>query len=138
MNINKIMKRRIFTVERDDTLELVKNIFDTKHFHHLLVVEKRELLGVVSDRDLFKAISPNSGKEDVETRQDAEMLQKKVHQIMSRQLVTLTETATLNDAIHVFNAFNISCIPIVDHNNRPRGLITWRDVMRAMEPSKAA
>ena len=54
MRIKDIMSTKVVTVEFDDTLASVKEIFDTLKFHHLLVVEKNELFGVVSDRDLLK------------------------------------------------------------------------------------
>ena len=49
MNVEKIMSKRIVTVERDDSLKVVKEIFDNARFHHLLVVESGKLFGVISD-----------------------------------------------------------------------------------------
>ena len=39
-----IMTARIVTVEMDDRLEAVKEIFDTQNFHHLLVVDENKKL----------------------------------------------------------------------------------------------
>jgi len=62
MDLGSIMTARVVTVEMDDRLEIVKEIFDTMNFHHLLVVdEHKKLSGVVSDRDLLRAISPYVG-----------------------------------------------------------------------------
>ncbi len=59
MVMGDIMTARVVTVEMDDRLEVVKEIFDTMRFHHLLVVdEHKKLSGVVSDRDLLRALSP--------------------------------------------------------------------------------
>jgi len=59
MALGNLMTARIVTVEMDDRLEVVKEIFDTMHFHHLLVIdEHRKLSGVLSDRDLLRALSP--------------------------------------------------------------------------------
>lgn len=51
------MSRKVVTVAPDDSLEKVRALFAQFHFH-LLVVGERQLLGVVSDRDLLKALSP--------------------------------------------------------------------------------
>ena len=129
MNITKIMSAKIVTVEMDDTLHVVKEIFDHSHFHHLLVVENYKLAGVISDRDLFRSISPYV-ETVAETARDAATLKKRVHQIMTRKAITLTPDATVADAIHTFNSNNISCIPIVDENNKPVGIVSWRDILK--------
>lgn len=132
MIVSKLMSKSIVTVELDEALRVVKKIFDQAKFHHLLVVEKNVLYGVISDRDLFKAISPHIGTPE-ETLNDTLTLSKKVHQIMTRKLITLPQTANVYDAIHLFNQHNISCIPIVDEQKRPVGIVSWRDILRAIE-----
>lgn len=129
MLLKEIMSRKVVTVELDDTLALVKEIFEHSKFHHLLAMEKGELLGVVSDRDLFKALSPNIGTM-VETYKDTATLNKKVHQIMSRRPKVLHEDATIDDAIDLFNEHSISCIPIVGTDERLVGIVSWRDILR--------
>lgn len=127
--IRQIMTRNMVTVELDDKLALVKDIFDHAKFHHLLVLEDGELLGVVSDRDLFKALSPNLGTL-TETTKDAATLNKRVHQIMSRHPVVLQEDASVADAIELFNTCNVSCLPVVNDKNRPVGIVSWRDILK--------
>ena len=52
VSVRDIMSKTVVTVEMDDMLRTVKEIFDHMKFHHLLVVEAGKLFGVVSDRDL--------------------------------------------------------------------------------------
>ena len=62
MTLGDIMTAWIVPVEMDDRLEVVKVIFDTVNFHHLLVLdENKKLGGIVSDRDLLRALSPYVG-----------------------------------------------------------------------------
>ena len=132
MIIEKLMSKPIVTVELDDTLKVVKHIFENAKFHHLLVVENDKLYGVISDRDLLKAISPHIGTPN-ETPHDTVTLNKRVHQIMTRKPITLPPTADVYAAIQIFNQHSISCIPIVDNTGRPVGIISWRDILRAIE-----
>lgn len=127
-----LMSKKPVSVSPDDSLIVVKEIFDQVRFHHLLVVEQGKLLGVISDRDLFKALSPNIGTA-AETLKDLATLKKKVHQVMHRQPFCLQADAKVMDAIHLFNTKNVSCIPIVDALQRPLGILSWRDIIKALD-----
>lgn len=137
MNVRQIMSARVVTVGLDDKLSVVKDIFENLKFHHVLAVEDGQLLGVVSDRDLFKALSPNIGS-STENYKDVATLNKRVHQIMTRHPIVLHETATVDDVIDLFNANRISCIPIVDKDNRPIGIVSWRDILKSLRPPAPA
>jgi len=58
MSVAKIMTREVLMIGMDDTLETMFEVFQKHKFHHLLVVEDDELVGVISDRDLLKEMSP--------------------------------------------------------------------------------
>jgi acetoin utilization protein AcuB len=131
MTVSDIMTKRPVTVELGDKLSTVREIFERLKFHHLLVVADQQLLGVVSDRDLLKALSPNLGTLS-ETLKDTACLNKQVHQIMSRKPVTLPPDASLQDAVQVFLQHRVSCIPIVDNKQRPLGIVSWRDLLQAL------
>ncbi|WP_235015343.1 CBS domain-containing protein [Oceanicoccus sp. KOV_DT_Chl] len=126
------MSKTIVSVGMDDTLKDVKNIFDEHKFHHLLVIEKKKLCGIISDRDLFKAIPPNIDSISA-TAKDLAALNKRVHQIMTRNVISLKADAMIKDAVNIFNNNDISCIPIVDDLDQPIGILSWRDIMKAMQ-----
>tara|TARA_R110002153_G_scaffold17413_1_gene60677 strand:- start:19983 stop:20414 length:432 start_codon:yes stop_codon:yes gene_type:complete len=132
MLVEKIMTKPVVTVTMDDTLRQVKHIFENAKFHHLLVVDEGKLYGVLSDRDLLKSISPFIGTVQ-ETVHDKFTLNKKVHQIMSRKPITLTPSADVYEAISLFNQHSISCIPIVNEQGAPIGVVSWRDILRIIE-----
>ena len=132
MEVDSIMTRRVVSVEMDDRLDVVKKIFDTLKFHHLLVIDDRgKLKGVVSDRDLLKALSPYVGSA-AENARDVATLNKRVHQIMSRNLITLPPRASISEAVQLFLDHRISCIPITDVELKPVGILSWRDVLKTL------
>ena len=133
MQVEKFMTSRIVTIGFDDTLATVREIFAEASFHHLLVVEDGKLQGVVSDRDLLRAISPFIDSV-VESPRDLGTLNKRVHQIMSRKPLTLRPDSSLSEAVALFLSNTISCIPIVDAEFRPVGIVSWRDVLRYLVP----
>lgn len=135
MKVEQLMTLEVVSVEQNDQLSLVKEIFAKRKFHHLLVVEDNKLIGVLSDRDLFKALSPNLGTTE-ETSEDIDSLRKRVKDIMSHKLFVLQTDSNIYDAIDLFNNQNISCIPIVDDEYRPVGILTWRDILRELSKKK--
>ena len=138
MRLGEIMTKRVVTVELDDSLATVKQIFDSMRFHHLLVIgSDKKLCGVISDRDLLRAISPYLGTVS-ENARDSATLKKRAHQIMTRAPVTLGPDASVADAIQLFLSHRVSCIPVVDEGSRAVGIVSWRDILRSLPGSIGA
>ncbi len=135
MILESIMTRPVVTVELDDSLRAIKELLDVAPFHHLLVQEDGILYGVITDRDLYKALSSNLGT-PLESPRDTATLNKRAHQIMTRKPWTLPRTADVFEAIHLFNHRGIACIPIVDADNRIEGIVTTRDIFRLLEANR--
>ncbi len=127
--IGDIVDRGLVTVSMDDSLETVRALFKKHKFHHLLVVERGRAVGVLSERDLLKNISPFLDQMS-ERKQDAWTLQKRVHQIMQRDLVWGTPDTTIYDACLMMAANRISCLPVLDEQSKPLGIVTARDILR--------
>lgn len=116
------------TIDMDDTLETVRNLFAEMKFHHLLVTSHGQLRGVLSDRDLLKSISHRVGTVAA-TKSDLDTLLKRAHQIMSREPVVVTVEASIREAACLLTANRVSCLPVVDSDQRPLGIVSWRDIM---------
>lgn len=134
MQLKDLMTCRLVTVELDDTLATVKEIFDALHVHHVLVVEDGQLIGVVSDRDLWRALSPYIDS-IVETARDVATLNKRVHHVMSRKPLTLGPEASVSAAVDLMLTHRISCVPVVDPAQRPLGIVSWRDILKQAAPA---
>lgn len=135
MEIRQLMTHPVDVVKMDDSLAHVKNLFELKGFHHLAVVDKGHLIGVLSDRDLLKAISPNLGSPS-ETSKDMMCLQKRVHQIMTRNPITIETEDGMFHAIRLFNRHDISCLPVVNKQQKPIGMLSWRDILQFIEKNQ--
>jgi len=131
MAISKIMKSQVVAVDMDHTIRRVNELFASNEFHHLLVLEDNKLVGIISDRDLFKSLSPRIGT-PAETLQDTALLNKKAHQIMTRNPIVINQKAAVQDAIEIFNQNKISCIPVVNDEHIPVGILSWRDIMKLL------
>ena len=76
INVENIMSRQVVSVGMDDTLKEIREIFEHVRFHHILVVDNERLVGVISDRDLLKAVSPYANTQSEHPR-DAATLRKR-------------------------------------------------------------
>ena len=132
MGLASIMSTRVVSVHMDDSLESLRELFVATGFHHLVVVYDNKLVGIISDRDLLKAISPFADTVNERPR-DRATLDRKAHQIMTREVHCLTPNDSIVKAISLFNEHKISCIPIVDGHKHPVGMVSWRDIMWFMQ-----
>lgn len=130
MRVEELMTRRVVSVGPDDPLSEVKRILDGAPFHHLVVARHERVVGVLSDRDLLAAISPYADH-PAETARDLATLNKRVHQVMSRNPRTVRAETSLEEAVAVLLEGPGGCLPVVDADGRPAGIITWRDLLRA-------
>ena len=129
--IGRIMPTTVVTIEMADSLEVVRDIFKKVRFHHLLVVDNDRLVGIISDRDMLKAVSPFVGTMS-ETTRDQATLNKRAHQIMSHHPVTVRSSCTLQEAAELMLARGVSCLPITTVGGEVLGIVTWKDVLRAI------
>jgi acetoin utilization protein AcuB len=130
MNLASIMTTRVATVEMDDTLRVINAIFCSAGFHHLLVIDNHKLVGIISDRDLHKAISPFFDTA-AERPQDVARWSRRAHQIMTRELITVTPETQIKEAVNLLLQHDVSCLPVISSTGQIAGIVTWKDLIRA-------
>jgi len=130
-SVDKIMSRKVVSVGMDDSLSEIRGIFEHVRFHHILVTDNKRLVGIISDRDLLKAVSPYASTQSERPR-DAATLRKRAHQIMTRKPVTILADGNVLKAIRLFIDKKISCLPVLNHDETVAGILTWRDILEAI------
>lgn len=131
MKVKDIMSTRPVHFTPDEDMWAVKRVFDKHQFHHILVIAQGSLVGVLSDRDYLKTVSPNV-KNGALTSADLNNMNRRVHQIMSHKVISVKPDDQVMQAVMLFNENKISCLPVVD-NNRAVGILSWRDIMRFLQ-----
>ena len=128
MTVSFVMTKKVFKVRMDDTIGTIHEILENANFHHLLVVEGNKLVGVISDRDVLKAVSPFIGTLSEHTH-DLVTLNKKAHQIMNHKPITVFKYTSLQVAAGIMPDNNISCLPVVSSEGGIEGIVTWKDIL---------
>ena len=116
LKVRDLMTTPIVTIGMDDTLRTAQRVFDRHKFHHLVVLENGKPVGVLSDRDLLKHVSPFVGALLSERPRDSATLRRRVHQMMTRKLVTVGPDVCATAAALRMKDHNVSCLPVMDKN----------------------
>ena len=129
MSIKKMMTTRLITVSPTDTVGRLSEIFAKLPIHHVLVVEEDKRIGVVSDRDVLRNISPFVNTKAEEAK-DTFTLSRQAKQIMSKKPVTIRVDRPVREAGKLMLETKVSLLPVVDENEQLIGVLSWKDVMR--------
>ena len=127
--VEDIMTSPVESISMDTSVEEIREIFDRSYYNHLVVKgDDGACAGVISDRDLLKNLSPFIGKFN-ERCADLNMLKRRAHQIMTRELVAVRKNTSLRAAARIMQDHRISCLPVVDSDKQCIGIITLRDIV---------
>ena len=129
MTVDDLMTRDVLTVAPDASLLAIRELLHKRGIHHILVVDAEQLVGVISDRDVLRAISPFL-ETLVEQQRDVRTLEVRAHEIMNRDLVTIEEGASLEKAAALLLTHDISSLPVVSAAGQIAGIVTSKDILR--------
>lgn len=128
MPVADIMTRKLITIVPDLSIGEIQPMFSQFRIHHLLVVESGHLVGVISDRDVLRNVSPFAHTNAAD-KKDEFTLTRKAHQIMTKNLVTVSSNTGIRDACDVMLRGGVSLLPVVDHGKLV-GVLSWKDILR--------
>ena len=126
--VRDIMETKVITLGRNDSLDIVKDIMTQDRIRHFPVVEEGQLVGVVSQRDLFHA-SLGSVMKYGEKAQRAYLATIRAKEVMSHPPTTISPDAPIKEAARQMVEKKIGCLPVVEAEKLV-GLVTETDILR--------
>jgi acetoin utilization protein AcuB len=126
--IDQIMSRDVVCVSPDTALMEIRRLLHERGFRHLLVRENDELVGVISDRDVLKAVSPFLDTYS-ESARDVRSLERPASDIMRVDPITVTPDTEVTAASSALLEHSISCLPVIDGGDLV-GIVTTKDLLR--------
>lgn len=127
--VRDIMSAEVTTLGRNDTLLLAKDIMNLGRIRHFPVVEDDELVGVVSQRDLYRA-SLGTVMQYGEKAQRAFLESVVVKEIMADP-ISIGPDATVQDAARLMMEHKIGCLPVLE-DDRLVGIVTETDMLQVV------
>ena len=125
--VRDIMTAEVTTLGRNDSLLLAKDIMNLGRVRHFPVVDEDEVVGVVSQRDLYKA-SLGSVMKYGEKAQRTFLEGIAVKEVMVDPL-TIPPDAPVQEAARLMLENKIGCLPVLD-GAQLVGIVTETDMLQ--------
>ena len=122
------------TITPEQTIAEAISILEKYHIRHLLVVDGQGVLkGILSDRDLRSATPSTVARSKERLTIEAQINNTPVSVLMSRDILYLTPTSTLDDALMLFQSRKIGALPVVNIDEQVVGVFSIADLMNAYQ-----
>jgi acetoin utilization protein AcuB len=119
LTVRDVMVTDLVTVRPHETARHAYRLMRDHRFRHLPVVERGQLLGILSDRDLRPVLlSPT-------------LARARVRELMSEDLTTVGPDAPVEDAASLLVVKKIGCVPVVA-DGRLVGIVTETDLLAVL------
>ena len=122
------MSTDLETLDRNDTLDLAKDLMHKKRIRHFPVLEGGRVVGVVSQRDLFHATLGSVMKYG-ERSERSYLATIAIKEVMSEPPITVVPTASIQEAASVMFESKIGCLPVVE-GKKLVGIVSETDILR--------
>lgn len=118
-----VMTGKVVTLSPHHTFDDAANLMNDRHFRHCVVVDNyRKVVGVISDRDIFRVLARNPNSRS-----------KSLEQIMTRNPITVKRDTPIIDAVSKLISRRINCLPVVENDGTVCGIVTSTDLLKSYQ-----
>lgn len=111
MRVKDVMQKNVRTISPDEPASTARELFRRYDIHHLVVTDRKDVVGLLADRDLMEVDSETS-----------------VRRAMAHPVVTISSDETVRRAAALMSGHVISSLPVVD-DGRLVGILTSHDLV---------
>jgi len=127
--VAKEMSKPVITAQVDMSALAASKLMGSRQIKRLLIVDGQQPVGVVTQTDITTALISMAPF-------------KNIADLMTSDVVTVNETATMTEAAQLMAARNISCVVILRHG-KAAGIVTERDILQCVarfrgDPTRAS
>jgi CBS domain-containing protein len=127
MKVVDLMTNDPLTVTAAETVGKANELMAENNIRQIPVVNGRELLGIVTDRDV-RAFLSEALVGEPEARERA--LETAVREIMTTEPLSIAPDDDLKDAVEMLIEQKFGAIPVVDEAEGLVGIVSYVDVLR--------
>ena len=128
-NISKIMTQDVITVDVNDKLQHVNDIFAQSKIRHLPVTSEKALVGIISRTDIMRISFGNTFEDEEMGADDAIFDMLSINQIMKHSPVTVTVDQSIVEAAQLLADREFHALPVTN-DGRLVGIVTTTDLIK--------
>ena len=117
--VKEAMKTNIAKVQSGTSVLEAAQLMKTRNIGNVLVVEKNQLIGIITESDIIKKVIAES-----KTPKDV-----KVKDVMSTPVIVIEPYSSLEDAMKTMGKCNVRRLPVIE-DDQLIGIITQKDISR--------
>lgn len=127
LKVKDLMTANPECIDVDENMLSASRLMIEKNFKHLLVTNKQGLVGILSDRDVHRAIKTNrSNHQTIEMTLSDHL---KVKDFMNWPVYTISENASLKHSLEQMMLQKVSALAVEDSKRNITGIITTDDFL---------
>ena len=126
ISVSDLMNTKVQTDFEDQNIMSACNIMSANNIGSVIIVtydKNNGPLGIITERDVVRVLG----------KLDPNLLQTPLRSLMSKPLITIEQSASINDATKIMNNKKIRRLVVVDQNNKMIGILTQRDIFKAID-----
>jgi CBS domain-containing protein len=132
LKVRNVMIREPATLDEDECLDLADDIMTLGRIRHLPVTKDGAVVGVLSQRDLFRAAASSSLRL-LRAAQHAWLEKIPAKAVMSAPAVTISPDADVSEVVGEMLARKIGCMPVTTADGALVGLVSETDCLRVLK-----
>ena len=125
ISVSNLMNPKVQTDFEDQNIRSACNIMYANDIGCVIIVthaRNRAPVGIITERDVVRVLG----------KLNPDLLQTPLRTLMSKPLITVEQSASINDATNIMNNKKIRRLVVVDRNNKMTGILTQRDIFNAI------
>lgn len=126
MKVHDAYQRANLTIESDDSIGHAAVRMTNHAIGSLAVYQDRELVGIITERDLVRAIA-----------ESADPTTAAVEEFMTSGVVTVTPDADITEAASLMVKLGARHLPVVDDDMRMMGMLSARDLVTVLAAERS-
>ena len=127
LRVDDVMTRDPLTVTATETIGEADDLMSQNKIRQLPVVKGKELIGIVTDRDIRSFLS---GSLLASPEQREMTLKTRIREIMTSEPITVGPDDDLEEVVELLIEEKVGGIPVVDETEGLIGIVTYVDVLR--------
>ena len=136
--IIQLIDRDTISLDVSKPVSEAARILSSGRFHHLPIVDDKNLVGVISAADILRVNAALLDEDDSITTAFIDA-RYSLRDVMTEDPITISDRGTVGDAAKTLSAGGFHSLPIVNNENHLVGVITTTDLINHMleAPPKA-